>query len=254
MSLARSIQPFYWESFSKKLREKIDRFAFVGSFEKSEAEAKRMRLVVGREKGSEGEVCLYWLVDESDGVIADAKFQAFGPIGLLAAAEVASELVLRKNYDQASRVSADLLDQQVRDRKDTQAFPKECHPFLNQVLSAIDRAAQQCQDIPFAVSYDTTPILADLGEVPGGVSGWQELAQHQKMKLLEEVIDKEIRPYIELDAGGINVLGVNEANEVEIAYEGSCTTCHSSTGSTLSAIQQILKARIHPNILVIPKL
>ena len=63
MSLARSIQPFYWESFSKKLREKIDRFAFVGSFEKSEAEAKRMRLVVGREKGSEGEVCLYWLVD-----------------------------------------------------------------------------------------------------------------------------------------------------------------------------------------------
>jgi len=254
MSLDRLVQPFYWEQFSKKLREKIDRLAYAGSFSQEEADAKTMRLVTGREKGSEGEICLSWLVDESDGIIADAKFQVFGPIGLIAAAEIASEWVLRKNYDQASRISAELLDQHVRDRKDHSAFPRECHSFLNQVLSAIDRAVQQCQDIPFALSHDTTPILSDLGEVPGGIPGWQELVYQQKIKILEEIIDKEIRPYIELDAGGVNVLGVNDANEVEISYEGSCTTCHSSTGSTLSAIQQILKARIHPDISVIPKL
>lgn len=244
------IRPHYWELFSKKLREKLDRLRYVGSFTLKLAEDKGMRYVAGRE----GQLTLYWLVDESDGVIADAKFQAYGPIGLIAAAEIASELVLRKNYDQVSRLSADLIDQHVRDRKDTPAFPKECDPYLNQVLSAIDRAVQQCLDIPFAASYDMTPIERDFGEIPGGIPGWDDFPHPHKLKIIEEVIDKEIRPYIELDAGGVTVLSLNNDREVIISYEGSCTTCHSSTGSTLTAIQQILRARVHPSLFVTPQL
>jgi len=244
-----NVRPFYWELFSKKLREKIDRLRYVGFFTLQLAMEKEMRYVTGRE----GTLCLYWLVDESDGVIADAKFQAYGPVGLIAAAEVASELILRKNYDQASRISADLIDQHMRDRKDVPAFPKECDPYLNQVLSAIDRAIQQCLDIPFAATYDMTPIERDFGEIPGGIPGWEAFPHEQKMKIIEEVIDKEIRPYIELDAGGVTLVSLKEDGEVIIAYEGSCTTCHSSTGSTLSAIQQILTARIHPGLRVIPQ-
>jgi len=248
------MRPFYWELFAKKLKEKIDRLGYVGFFSMQEAQEKNMRLATGRETNSlKEEVCLYWLVDESDGVIADAKFQAFGPIGLIAAAEIVSELVLRKNYDQASRISADLLDQHVRDRKDLPAFPKECAGYLNQVLSAVDRAVQHCLDIPFAVSYDTTPIEVDFGEIPGGIPGWEEFPHQQKIKIIEEVIDKEIRPYIELDAGGVQLIGLNQVNEVLISYQGSCTTCHSSTGSTLSAIQKILKSRVHPNLIVTPQ-
>ncbi len=240
------LEPFYWEKFSKKLREKIDKLRYVGSLYSVDG----MRLVIGRHK----QLCLYWLVDESDGVIADAKFQAYGPIGLIAAAEVASELVLRKNYDQASRISADLIDQHVRDRKEIPAFPKECAPYLNQVLGAIDDGVQQCLDIPFAASFDMTPIEADFGEIPGGIPGWEEFPINQKIKIIEEVIDKEIRPYIELDAGGVKVLSLNDNREVIISYEGSCTTCHSSTGSTLSAIQQILRARVHPTLFVTPQI
>jgi NifU-like protein len=243
------IQAFYWEFFSKKLREKIDRLRFVGFFTPALAEEKKMRLAVGRS----GDVSLYWLVDETDGIIADAKFQAFGPIGLIAAAEIGSELILRKNYDQASRLSADLIDQHVRDRKEAPAFPKECYPYLNQVLTAIDHAVQQCTDIPFAVSYDTTPIESDFGEIVGGIPGWEQFAQEQKRKIIEEVIDKEIRPYIELDAGGVQVIQFHETGEVVISYEGACTTCHSSTGSTLSAIQQILRSRVHPSLFVTPQ-
>ncbi len=244
------IRPFYWELFSKKLREKIDRLRYVGFFHAKMAEEKEMRLV----QGKVGRLCFYWLVDESDGVIADAKFQAFGPIGLIGAAEVASDLVLRKNYDQASRLTADLIDQHVRDRKDTPAFPKECDPYLNQVLSAIDLAVQQCLDIPFAATYDMTPIENDFGEIPGGIPGWEEFSHEHKKKIIEEVIDKEIRPYIELDAGGVQLVSLNEDKEVVISYEGSCTTCHSSTGSTLSAIQNILKSRVHPSLFVTPQL
>lgn len=244
------IRPFYWELFSKKIREKLDHLRYVGSFNIQTAEERGMRYVVGKDKN----ISLYWLVDETDGVIADAKFQVYGPIGLIAAAEVTSELVLRKNYDQASRLTADLIDQHVRDKKETPAFPKECDAYLNQVLSALDQAIQQCYDIPFAATYDTTPIENDFGEIPGGIPGWPDFPHGQKVKIIEEVIDKEIRPYIELDAGGVNLLELHESGEVLISYEGSCTSCHSATGSTLSAIQKILKARVHPSLFVTPKI
>ena len=236
-----------WDKFPKKLREKIDSPRFAGFIHAEEN--RGMRLVIGRE----GMLSFYWLVDETDGIIADAKFQAYGPPLLLAVGEIVSELVLRKNYDQASRITADLLDQQVRDKKDIPAFPKEAFSFLNQAISAIDRAVAKCHDIPFAASHDATPIEYDFGEVPGGIPGWENFPLEQKRKIIEEVIDKEIRPYIELDAGGVSVVDL-QGSEVWIAYEGSCTTCHSSTGSTLSAIQKILQARVFPTLTVIPQL
>jgi NifU-like protein len=247
MSLARLIQPSPWEKYTKKLRDKIDRPRFAGFFHPGDE--RGMRLV----RGQEGMLCFYWLVDDSDGVIADAKFQAYGPPLLLAAGEIASELVLRKNYDQASRITADLLDQQCRDKKDSQVFPKEAFSYLNQAISAIDRAVTKCLDIPFAASHDVTPIEYDFGQTPGGIPGWEGFPPEQKRKIIEEVIDKEIRPYVELDAGGVSVVDLKDS-EVWIAYEGSCTSCHSSTGSTLSAIQKILQARVFPGLTVVPQL
>lgn len=250
MPLTKFFRPHPWDLFSKKLREKIDKLRYVGFFTPEDAVSRNMRLVIGKEN----HLSFYWLVDESDGIIADVKFQAYGPILLIAAAEIACELALRKNYYQASRVSADLLDQHVRDRKDSPAFPKQAYPQLNQVISAIDQAAQQCFDIPYTAEYDLTPIEHDFGEIPGGLPGWQEFPSAQKLAIIKEVVDKEIRPYIELDAGGVNVHELKNDTEVVISYEGSCVTCHSSTGSTLSAIQQILRARVHPSLVVIPEL
>lgn len=236
--------------FGKKLREKIDRPLFVGHFLLADAQNRNMRLVTGRE----GMLCFYWLVDEADGIIADAKFQAFGPPALVAVGEIVSEMVLRKNYDQVSRLSADLIDQHARDKKDTPAFSKEAFTYLNQAISAIDRAVYQCADIPYASDHQETPIAYDFGEISGGIPDWETLSTEQKRKIIEEVIDKEIRPYVELDAGGIKILAFNEDKEVVIGYEGSCTTCPSSTGSTLTAIQKILKARVHPSLFVTPSL
>lgn len=234
---------------SKKIEQRLKNLHYVGFFTVREAEEKGMRLVTGRE----GKLCLYWLVDEADGIIADAKFQVFGPIGLIAAAETISELALRKNYDQVSRISADLIDQHMRDKKDIPAFPPECATHLNQILSAIDRAVHQCLDIPFAATYETTPIESDFPEIPGGLPGWDAMSDAQKKGLIEELIEREIRPYIELDAGGVRVIAFREGN-VHIAYEGACTSCHAATGSTLSAIQQILQARLHPSLVVIPEI
>ena len=188
------------------------------------------------------------MVDEADGVIADARFQAFGPPTLVAAAEIACELALRKTYDQASRISEELIDRHVRDQKETKAFPEEAIPCLREVVSALQKAVHQCLDIPFAVVYESTPIQkTERGEA---LVGWDAFTPETQKRLICELIDREVRPYVELDAGGVEVVDVKGGREVGIVYQGACTSCPSSQGSTLTAIQEILKAKIHPELVL----
>lgn len=241
-----------WGRFSRKLGEKIEKPRFVGSFSKEEAIRKNMRLATGSAKSSKEEfyVTFYWLVDEWDGVIADVKFCAFGSAALLGIAEATSELLMRKNYDQAAKIDAELIGGFLGDKKDKEAFPEGEYGSVNLILDAIESAVKECSDIPLPDNYVPTPVQEAIEGKP--YPGWETLSLAKQIAVIEEVIAVDIRPYIELDAGGIEVVSLTDGKYLVIAYKGACTSCHSSTGSTLQAIQQILSAKVHPEIRVIP--
>jgi NifU-like protein len=257
MSLEKLIKPFCWTKYSKKLQEKIDKLRYAGYFSQEEALARNVFFAEG-EAGSceEGNyIHLYWLVDKEDGVIIDARFQAFGQSALIGAAEIASELLMRKNYDQASRFSTPLIDQSVRDRSDLPAFPTETSPHIELVIEAIVAAAHQCNGLPLPTQYIAPPIpeLKREGAVEG-YPHWLEISPEQQQQIIENVLDQDLRPYIALDGGGIEIVRLVQGTELTISYQGSCTSCYSSIGTTLSYIQQTLRTRIHPSITVIPDL
>lgn len=257
MSFKTLTHSFIWSRYSKKLTSKIEKPKSIGYFTKDQSDERGMRLAIGKDGSiEEGNILwLYWLVDIDDGIIVDTKFQAYGQSALIGAAEAACELLIGKNYDQAKRIGAELLDKQLRDRNEEPAFPKEMAPLINLILMAIENASEQCTDLPLAMSYVAPPAPRDIGEIrEGGYPGWNELSIVQKLALIEDVIAQDIRPYIELDAGGVKLLNLINDREVIIAYQGSCTSCFSATGTTLSYIQQVLKAKIHPDIIVIPDL
>lgn len=257
MTLAALSTPFPWTNYSKKLANKIEKIRNAGFFSSEEAEARDLRLVIGESgKLEDGNIIkFYWLVDKDDGIIVDAKFQVFGQTALLGAAELACDLIIGKNYDQAKRISTTLLDQQARDKPDIAAFPKETAPHLNLVLEALEQASEHCTDLPLASSYVAPPMKMEGLEVrEGGYPGWLELSLEQKLIVIEEVLDQDIRPYIALDAGGVEVIRLVNNQELFIAYQGSCTSCYSSVGTTLSYIQQILRAKILPTMIVTPDL
>jgi len=257
MSLSALTTPFPWNRYSKKLASKIENPRNAGIFTEQESEARGMRLAIGEDGRIEdgNALRLYWLVDKDDGIIVDAKFQVFGQSALIGAAEGACELLIGKNYDQAKRVSSELLDRHLRDKSEEPAFPRETYPHLNLVLGAIEEAAEKCTDIPFADTYVAPPVPSNIGEVvPGGYPGWKELTLKKKIIVIEEVLERDVRPYIALDAGGVQVLNLLQDKEVVIAYSGSCTSCYSAIGTTLSYIQQILRAKVHPDLVVVPDL
>lgn len=250
------IETFTWERYSKKMAEKITRPRNAGYFTKQEAAAREMHFAEGIEGTLREGNCvhLYWLVDPSDGVVVDAKFQVFGQSALIAAAEAACELVVGKNYDQVRHIGAELLDKQMRDQPENSAFPEETLGHLNLILDALDQAVHQCQELPLPETY-SSPLPRDLGSKEGGgFPEWLTFSYEQKIAILEEVLDKEVRPYVELDEGGIEIKELTGNQELIIAYQGACTSCYSAIGTTLSTIQQIVQSAVHPGITVVPSM
>lgn len=201
-----------------------------------------MILIVGKsKKNQEGiSIALHILVDGSDGIIADCKFQAIAPPLILAAIDCTCELLLRKNYEQARRISPTLILKQLDDPEID----------LTLLLSAIEDACLQCEALGLFKTL-VTPVMKDSN---GNIThDWSAMTQKEKLDLIEQVLQEDIRPYIELDEGGIEITELKD-KELHIAYKGACTSCASSIGTTLSSIQQILQSKVHPELTVIPNL
>lgn len=255
MSFEKIVEEFPWYRYSKKLQAKIERPRGAGFFTSSEASERGAKLAEAQEGSIAEGNCIkfYWLVDKEDGTILDARFQVYGQSALIGAAEAACEVLIGKNYDQASRLTTDIIDKQLRDKHDIPAFPRETFPHLNLVLEAIEAVARQCTDIPLPTAYIAPPVPAQFGEVvEGGYPGWETLALKQKIAVIEKVLDDDVRPYIAMDAGGVEVLNLIDDKQVLISYQGSCTSCYSSVGTTLSYIQQTLRNKVHADLIVTP--
>jgi len=255
MGLNKLIAPFPWSGYSKKLAEKIECPHNAGWFDFEASEARGMRLATGASGGlNDGNhVRLFLLIDKNDGAIVDAKFQVMGQSALIGAAEIACDLLVKMDYEQAKRLSSELIDKKARDRSGVPAFPVETAPLLNLILEAIEDAADQCSDIPLSASYTAPPAFAQVGAVlEGGYPGWENLSKKEKLHVIEGVLESEIRPYIALDGGGVEVLDLSSANELLIGYQGNCTSCFSAIGATLSYIQSVIQAKVHPDLTVVP--
>ena len=255
MGLNQLVKKFPWERYSQKLMHKITTPRSMGLFSSSDASERKMRLVIGKEGSVDDGNCvsLYCLVDPEDGVIADARFQLFGASALFGACESACEVLVGKHYSQASHVTSYLLDKPLRDNDSVEAFPVEMKDHLELVISAIEKVTSQCEDLPKSESYEAPPVPDMSSGISGeGFPGWMELSLQKKLEVIEHVLNDDLRPYIEMDGGGVKVVNLINNREVIISYQGACTSCFSSVGATLSYIQQTFRAKVHPDLVVIP--
>ena len=247
------MNPFGQESclfFEEALLKKLYFQDYLGSFDKAEAALKEMKAVSGLETTDDSQMIkIHLLVDKSDGIIADVRFQVFGKSMFYIVLETLADLILLKSYVFASKVSSAVIENKLK--KDLkQSLPRAFDKVINHVLFALDEALRDCQDIPVDEKELVTPIESEGEKIE--IPNWLALELKQQLNILESVIAEDIRPYIELDEGGIEIVSLKEGIFLTIGYKGACTTCHSSTGSTLNAIQQILRNKVFPAIVVIP--
>jgi len=242
-----------WTLYSKKMQQHASHPQHGGFFTASQAAV--VRCVVGKEGSLEEGlfVKLYLLVEEKEGVILEAKFQAMGPPDFIAMADALCEMLPSKNYAQASRMGVDLLEKRLRDGSDRANFSPLMQRRANLIFFALFEACRLCQDIATAEVYTQSPVVQEGG---GGQESehqkcWDNYSLEEKLFVIRSVVAVDIAPYIALDGGGIEVVKLKEW-EVMVQYQGACTTCFSSIGATLRAIQQVLRDKVHSQLIVVP--
>jgi NifU-like protein len=76
----------------------------------------------------------------------------------------------------------------------------------------------------------------------------KKLTNLQKIALIQEIIEREIRPGLQADGGDIELIDI-DGNKVIIALRGMCTGCVMS-GVTLNGIQEKLRELVSENIII----
>ena len=92
---------------------------------------------------------------------------------------------------------------------------------------------------------------ADAGE-----SGdFESMTLVQQIKAVDAVIDENVRQFLVMDGGNMEVIDIKKGDEsidIYIRYLGACNGCASSATGTLYAIESTLKEKLSKNIRVLP--
>lgn len=77
----------------------------------------------------------------------------------------------------------------------------------------------------------------------------KKLTNIQRMRLIEDVLEKEIRPRLQLDGGDIELADI-EGLVVSVSLRGRCTNCPSSQATVHGVVEAILRDKVDPEIQV----
>jgi NifU-like protein len=75
------------------------------------------------------------------------------------------------------------------------------------------------------------------------------LSNLQKMRLIEETIEKEIRPSLKHDGGDIDLIDI-VGNRVIVAARGTCATCHAAQLTLKGFVEYKLREFVSPELVV----
>jgi len=244
------LEEFPWSFYSQKFIDYILSHKAAGKIERTSGDSEILATASGG-RVEEG-ACISWyiLAKKSSGILCEVKFQAYGETPLIGSAQAIAACSLGKTYMQAQRIGVDMVRAEVEDKKNKKGLPYE---VISHVYFALDIFHVALSSFPEFLAQNSvlhTPLNSDRLQKEEHPH-WNQLSMEEKEKILQDLVDVEVLPYIQLDGGGVKVKSV-EKNIIIIQYEGACVTCSSSTGSTLMAIQEIFRRRIHPDIRVVP--
>ena len=72
----------------------------------------------------------------------------------------------------------------------------------------------------------------------------------QKIKLIQEVIDRDVRPHLQRDGGDLELVDV-DGDKVVIAFRGLCAKCPSSALTRVNLVQAKLREHVLPTLTVV---
>jgi NifU-like protein len=92
-------------------------------------------------------------------------------------------------------------------------------------------------------------LKEDQGTRPAPSAKKTALTNIQKMKLIEETLEREIKPALKADGGDIDLIDI-EGNKVLVALRGACSSCRAAEVTLKDYVEFKLKEFVAPEITV----
>lgn len=224
---------------------------------------------------------------DDNGKVADAKFQTFGCASAIASASALTEMLKGKTVEEAEKITnqdiADYLgglpkekmhcsvlgrqalEQALAQYKGEHVAEKEgeivCECFgvtdreienaiRENDLSTIEevtnytKAGGGCENCHDTIREIIATVKAEEKPV-----GKPKLTNIQKIRMIEEIIDGEIRPSLKHDGGDVELIDVI-GNRVLVAKRGNCAVCQASEQTFKNLVESKLQELISPELVV----
>ncbi|WP_107666544.1 Fe-S cluster assembly protein NifU [Cyanothece sp. BG0011] len=100
------------------------------------------------------------------------------------------------------------------------------------------------------ILQEKTTAVAVATEVVKAKSETKPLTNLQKITLIQQVLEEEIKPFLAKDGGDLELIDI-EGDLVKVTLKGACGSCASSTATLKGGIEARLKEKVSPDLTVI---
>jgi len=231
---------------------------------------------------------LYLKLDENER-IKDAKFQTFGCASAIASSSALTEMIKGLSLAEAEKITneniADFLGGLPKEKMHCSVMGRDA---LEKAVANYRGEAEKkvegeivCEcfgvtdlEIKRAVRENSLKTIEDVThyvKAGGGCEGCHEKIQEiidaslgkerpakkkvirltniQKIKLIEETLEREIKPALKKDGGDIELVDV-DGNNVLVKLQGTCATCSASQITLKHYVESKLRELVTPELLV----
>ena len=120
----------------------------------------------------------------------------------------------------------------------TQDGAAEWDELLRDLAKPIREAPAADENTAAIAAQTAAPDMAEMSE-----------ADRERLDRINEILDEQVRPYLQGDGGDLYVLGL-QGNQLTVHYQGACGSCPSSLSGTLAGIESLVR-QIEPDMEVI---
>ena len=226
---------------------------------------------------------------DQQGRIADAKFQTFGCASAIASSSALTEMLKGLTLEEAEKITnediarylgdlpkekmhcsvmgRDALEEAISHyrgeaRKEIDGeIVCECFGVTDREIERVVRENQlrSIEDVTGYIKagggcgncHDSIQQIIDtvLGNTPAPVAKPKKMTNLQKIKLVEETLDREIKPALQQDGGDIELVDM-DGNTVWVKLRGTCSQCSASEITLKHYVEAKLKELVVPELVV----
>jgi NifU-like protein len=270
-----------WE-YTDKVREHFLNPKNVGEIEDADGVGEEGSIACG------DALKLTFKLDE-DGRVKEAKFKTFGCASAIATASALTEMMKGKSLEEAEKITnqdiADYLGGLPKEKMHCsvmgrQALDRAIAHYRGIPQSAVEgEVVCECfgvteKEILQAVRENNLTSVEEVTnytKAGGGCGNCHQAIQQiidnnravptikpkdkprltniQKIKLIEETLEREIRPSLKKDGGDIELIDV-VGNRVVVAMRGACAVCHASEQTMKLFVESKLQELVTPELVV----